>query len=92
MWLVEDVVHRHPEWLKYPFRDGMAADFIYRFARTPQAEWLLAELKQQVREELQKREEAWRERVSREELLQALPKEEKERYAILQRIHRVRVE
>lgn len=42
VWLVEDAVHRHPEWLKYPFRDGTATDFIYRFARTAQAEWLLA--------------------------------------------------
>ena len=82
VWLVEDAVHRHPEWLKYPFRDGTATDFIYRFARTAQAEWLLAELRQRVRAELQTREEAWRERV--------LPRGEQERYAILQRIHRVR--
>lgn len=92
VWLVEDIVYRHPEWLKYPFRDGMATDFIYRFARSPQAEKLLTELKQQVREELQKREKEWRERVSKDELMRVLPKEEKERYAILQRIHRVRVE
>ena len=91
VWLVEDAVHRHPEWLKYPFRDGTATDFIYRFARTAQAEWLLAELRQRVRTELQTREEAWRERVSRDELMRVLPRGEQERYAILQRIHRVRV-
>ena len=79
VWLVEDAVHRHPEWLKYPFRDG-----------TAQAEWLLAELRQRVRAELQTREEAWRERVSRDELMRVLPRGEQERYAILQRIHRVR--
>ncbi|KAK8831411.1 hypothetical protein WA577_000499, partial [Blastocystis sp. JDR] len=89
VWLVEDAVHRHPEWLKYPFRDGTATDFIYRFARTAQAEWLLAELRQRVRAELQTREEAWRERVSRDELMRVLPRGEQERYAILQRIHRV---
>ena len=52
-------------------------------------EWLLAELRQRVHAELQTREEAWRERVSRDELMRVLPRGEQERYAILQRIHRV---
>ena len=42
-----------------------------------------------MRAELQTREEAWRERVSRDELMRVLPRGEQERYAILQRIHRV---
>lgn len=92
VWRMEDIIYRHPEWLKYPFRDGMATDLIYRFARSPQAEWLLVELKQHVREELLKREKEWREKVSKDELMRVLPKGDKERYAILQRIHRVCVE
>lgn len=89
VWSVEDMVHRHPEWLKYPFRDGMAADFIYRFAQSSQAQGLLNEFRERVREELLRREVEWRERVSKEELLRTLPKGEKERFEVIQRIRRV---
>lgn len=86
VWRVEDATYRHPEWLKYPFREGAAADLMYQFARSVHVERMVNQLREEVSRELTEMEVAWRITLGREQLMRLLPSDEQERTVIYKRI------
>ena len=86
VWRVEDATYRHPEWLKYPFREGVAADLMYQFARSVYVERMVNQLREEVGRELAEVEVAWRITLGREQLMRLLPSDEQEKTVIYKRI------
>lgn len=86
VWRVEDATYRHPEWLKYPFREGAAADLMYQFARSVYVERMVNQLREEVGRELAEVEVAWRITLGREQLMRLLPSDEQEKTVIYKRI------
>ena len=83
---MEDETYRHPQWLKYPFRDGAAADLMYQFARSVHVERMVNQLREEVSRELVEVEVAWRITLGREQLMRLLPSDEQEKTVIYKRI------
>ena len=84
-WRIENLVHDHPEWVKYPFSEG-SAELLFRFSLSPHVRRMLALMRGRMETEWAAKQRARRLVIQRDEFVLMLPHEGEKREVIKRRI------